>query len=65
MKTNITPSLAAMVTGHGKTKSYLHIFKILEHATCACIKGDLTIDHLLYQCTLLEPHRENLKKRIM
>ena len=65
MKINITPNLAAMVTGHGKTRTYLHRFKILNHATCSCKKGDQTIDHLLYQCTLLDPHRENLKKYIM
>ena len=62
MKINLTSNLAAMVTRHGKSKSYLHRFKILDHATCACKKGDQTIDHLLYQCTLLEAHREHLKK---
>ena len=65
MKINITPNLAAMVTGYGKTKSYLHRFKILDHATCACKKGDPTIDRLLYQCALLEAHREHLKKHIV
>ena len=29
----------------------------LDQATCACKKGEQTIDHLLYQCTLLEAHR--------
>jgi len=31
---NITPVFTAMVTGHGKTRAYLHRFKILEHANC-------------------------------
>ena len=61
MRLNITPNLPAMVTGHGKNRTYLHRFKILDHAICACKKGDQTIDHLLYQCTLLEMHRELLK----
>jgi hypothetical protein len=55
-----------MVTGHGKSRAYLHRFKILDHTTCACKKkGDQTIDLLLYQCTLLETHRERVKKLIM
>jgi hypothetical protein len=54
---NVTPSFAAMVTVHGKTRAYLHPFKILEHATCPCNKGDQTIDHLLNQCTLLQTKR--------
>ena len=62
MKLNITPNLAAMVTGHGKTRTYLHRFKILDHVTCAYKKGDHKVDQLLYQCTLLETHREYLKK---
>ena len=65
MKINIPPNLAAMGTGHDKTKSYLHRFKTVDHATRACKKGDQTIDHLLYQCTLLETYREHLQKRIM
>jgi hypothetical protein len=65
MKVNITPNLAAMVTGHGKTRAYLHRFNLLDHATCACKKGDQTIGHLLYQCTLLQTHRELLKRNIL
>jgi len=55
-------NIAAMMTGHGKTRAYLHRFKILENATCPCEQGDQTIDHLLYQCTLLEPQRQKMKK---
>jgi hypothetical protein len=31
-----TKNIAAMLTGHGKTRAYLQRFKILEHETCAC-----------------------------
>jgi hypothetical protein len=65
MKINITPILAAMVTGHGKTRDYLHRFKLLNQATCTCKMGDQTIDHLLNQCTLLQTQRELLKRNIM
>jgi hypothetical protein len=53
-----------MVTGHGKTRAYLYRFKILEHATCPCNKGDETIDHLLNQCTSLQTQRELLRSNI-
>jgi hypothetical protein len=62
---NITQNLAAMVTRHGKTSIYFHRFKILDLGTCACKKGDRKIDHLLYQCTLLETHREHKNKYTM
>jgi hypothetical protein len=53
MKLNITTNLAAILTGHGKTRTYLHRFKLLDHVTCVCKKGYQTIDYLRYQCTLL------------
>jgi len=65
MKISMTPSIAAIVTGHGKTRAYLHHFKLLEHATCVCKHGDQTTDHLLYHCTLLQTQREVLKQNIL
>jgi len=65
MKIAVTPKIAAMVTGHGKTKAYLHRFKLLDKTTCVCKHGDQTIDHLLYQCNLLEKQRGILKKSIV
>jgi ribonuclease HI len=44
---NVNPNFTAIVTGHGKTRAYLHRFKILENATCPCNKRDQTIDHLI------------------
>jgi len=43
-KNKYYPILTAMVTGHGKTRAYLHHFKILEHANCPCGNGDQTIE---------------------
>ena len=61
-KIDLTSNFTAMVTGHGKTRAYLHWFKLLESATCPCNKGDQTTDHLLYHCTLLQHQREILTK---
>ena len=44
---NVNPNFTAMVTGHGKTRAYLHRFKIVESATCPCNKEDQTLDHIL------------------
>jgi len=65
MNIRATPNIAAMATGHGKTRAYLRRFKLLDNATCVCKQGDQTIDHLLYQCKLLEKQRGTLKKNIV
>jgi len=61
LKKDITPVLTAMVTGHGKTRAYLHRFKTLEHANCPCGK----VDHLIYQCSILHTQRELLKSNVL
>ena len=33
---NVNADFTAMVTGHGKTRVYLHRFKIIENAACPC-----------------------------
>jgi len=65
LKISITPLLTAMVTGHGKTRAYLHRFKILEHANCPCSNGNQTIDHLIYQCSILHTQREILRSNVL
>jgi hypothetical protein len=64
-KIHVTPKFATMVTGHGKTMAYFHPFKIMEQATCPFNNGYQTIDHLLYQCTLLLSPRELLRNRVL
>ena len=34
MKTPVTPEFTALVTGHGKTKTCLHRFKLADDPTC-------------------------------
>jgi hypothetical protein len=53
-KIKVTPNFTAPVTGHGKSRSYLDRFKLLQSATWPCKKEDQTTDHLLYPCTLLK-----------
>jgi hypothetical protein len=53
-----------MLTGHGKKRPYLHRFKVTDHALCVCQQGDQTIDHLRYDCNLLEAQRGILRKNV-
>jgi hypothetical protein len=64
VKLPITPEFTAMVTGHGKTKSYLHRFKLTESLTCPCNEGVQTPEHLIYACKILEVQRSSLKQHI-
>jgi len=61
MKLNLTQNFTAIVTGHGKTKAYLHRFKIIENPTCTCGKAVQTTYHLIFECETLTKEREKLK----
>jgi hypothetical protein len=61
MELNLTQNFTAIVTGHGKTKEYLHQFKIIEDPTCTCGKAVQTTDHLIFKCETLTKERKNLK----
>ena len=50
----------ALVTAHGKTKAYLHRFKIIESPECPCDDGNQTVDHLIYECNKLQRERDKL-----
>jgi primosomal protein N' len=39
-KMHVTPNFTALVTGHGKTRAYLHWFKLIESPTCPCGKEE-------------------------
>jgi hypothetical protein len=64
MKILITPEFTAIVTGHGKTKSYLHRFKLADNPTCPCNGGQQTPEHIIYECKILETQRSSLIKHI-
>ena len=38
-KIPLTPEFTALVTGHGKTKSFLHRFKLTDDPRCPCNDG--------------------------
>ena len=61
IKINLAPNLAAMLTGHGRTRAYLHRFKLRDDATCICGQGDQTTHHLLNHCTTIRTQRKVLK----
>jgi hypothetical protein len=62
MKTPITPEFRAIVTGHGKNKSYVYRFKLADNPTCPCNEGQQTPEHLIYECKHLEARRSSLIK---
>jgi hypothetical protein len=49
-----------MTTAHGKTRSFLHRFRITQSPECPCANGNQTVDHLLYQCNKINSEREAL-----
>jgi hypothetical protein len=57
-------NLSTIVTGHGKLRSYFHIFKIIEDPTGLCNMSPRTADHLLWECELLRKQRDVLKNSI-
>jgi len=54
-----------MVTGHGNIKSYLHKYKILESPMRSRKNGEQTVDHILFDCKLLEQERDSLKAAVL
>ena len=65
MKINLTQNFTTMVTDHGKINSYSHSFKIIEAPTCPCGTRDQNIDHLIFECELLNKERTILKQAMV
>jgi len=64
MKRPITLEFTAIITGHGKTKSYLHRFKLADNPTCLCNEGVQTPEHITYECKILQSQRCSLIQHI-
>jgi len=60
MKITLTPNFTAMVTAHGKTRSYLHRLKIIDSPVCPCANGNQTVEHTVYDCGKLNNDRRKL-----
>jgi len=54
-KIKLTPNFTAIVSAHGKTKAYLHRFKIIQSPDCPCNGGEQ-----LYGCIKLQKERNKL-----
>ena len=61
MKLNLTQNFTVIVTGHGKTRAYLHLFKIIEKPTCPCGTTEQKTDQLIFECETMTKERERLK----
>jgi len=64
LRINATPNFTATVTGHGNIKTYLYKYKIIESPMCSCKEGDQSVDHILFDCKLLEHDRDRLKAAV-
>jgi hypothetical protein len=64
MKIPLIPEFTDLVTGHGKTKSCLHTFKLADNPTCPCNKWAQSPEYIIYECKILEPQRSSLKQQI-
>jgi len=57
LRIHVTPNFTTTVTGHGNIKTYLYKYKIIESPMCSCAEGKQSVDHILYECKLLEHER--------
>ena len=64
MRINLMTNFTAMVTADGKTRFYLHRFRIIESPECPCANGEQTVDHLL-DCKKPDNEREKLTGHIL
>ena len=60
----ITPEFTAIITGHGKTKSYLHRFKLGDNPTCPGNEGAQTPEHIIHECKIMESQRSSIIRHI-
>jgi len=65
LKINVTPNFTTMATGHGDIKPYPQKYKIIDSPMCSYKSGKQTVDHILYDCKLLEQERESLKAAVL
>ena len=49
----IFPEFTTMVTGHGKLRSYLHKFGLIDNPKCTCEKEEQITNHLIFHCKIL------------
>jgi hypothetical protein len=57
----LTSKFTAIISGHGKMKSYMHRFKLMDSPKFPCSEGTQSSEHLIYDCKILERQRRTLK----
>jgi predicted metalloenzyme YecM len=62
-KIHIFPEFVMMITGHGKLRSYLHRFGLIDNLICLC-EVQQTTDHFIFQCNKLCNQRNEKIKQI-
>jgi hypothetical protein len=66
LKIPITPEFTVIISGHGKTKSYLHRFKLIANPMCAWNEGTQSTEHLIYDCKIPDKEKlSNVKLRLV
>jgi len=64
-KIPITSEFTALVTGHGKTRAYLHRFQLADDPMSPCKEAQQTSDHIISECNILEAQRGSMIKTIV
>ena len=64
-KNPVTPEFTVLVTGHGKTRAYLHRFQLADDPMCLCKEAQQTSDHIIFECNILEAQRGSMIKTIV
>jgi len=62
---NATPNFTTTVTGHGNIKTCWYKYKIIDSPMCSWDEGEQSVDHILYECELLEHERGGLKAAVI
>jgi hypothetical protein len=52
-----------IITVHGKLRSYLHRFGLIDNPLCPCEEEEQTTDHLIFQCDKLSNQRNEMIKQ--
>jgi len=65
LRINATPNFTTIVTGHGNIKTNLYKYKIIDSPMCSCDEDEQSVDHILYECKLLEHERDRLKAAVI
>ena len=62
-KIPIFPELTTILTGHGKTSSYLYRFGLIDNPMCPS-EEEQTVDHLIFKCKKLSNQRNEMIQQI-